>query len=292
MREEPRSMTLGDVVAMVAGVAVGLGCSPRATGRFSPQTMLIFAITWGFWALAVMLVFVVAGRLARYRRRARPAEWLAILVAVAGLAFREGWRMDLAVSAVFAAARTTDWSFDLLRWALGGLAMVGVLAGLGLLRAGRQVLPPWAKTAILAVLAGLALWGPIDVVGLRGPDLLAPASGFGPGDGPILNHVACWLVARLPIGLLFGVPAVGALAERIHRRPWTWVEWASVALAMAAGLLLSPLYRFELTRLSAAWVAERGMVGAWFLAVGLLARLLVVRLGPGWGRFLDGRSTG
>ena len=281
-------MTLGDVIAMVAGVGLGMASAPRLSAAgTSPQLALIFSLTWGFWALAVMLAVVILARLVRHRRQAYPAEWLAILLTVAGLAYRPEFGLDRVVSLVFRALKTRELTFASLRWALaaGTLAEVAVL--LLALRVGRRALPPWAKSALLAVAAGLALWGPVDVIALQGPDLLTPSAGFPAGDGWALYRKACVLIALTPFGLVFGVPAVAALAERVARRPWTWAEWSSFVLAITSAALLWSFIPGDFGRVSPAWAAERGMVVAWLVGVGLISRWITVRARRIW---VDGGS--
>ena len=286
MREESRSMTLGDVVAMVAGVGLGLAASPRPSGPVPPRVMLLFSITWGLWALAVMLALVVLTRLIRHRRGASPAEWLAILMAVSGLAYRADWGVDRAVASIFATFRRSDVSFAPFRWLLAGGASVAIGSGLVGLRLGRRFLPPWVKTVVLAGLAALALWGPVEVIGLQGPDLLTPGGGFLGGDSWILCRRICILLAQVPFGLMFGVPLVAAIAERIARRPWTWVDWASFALVVASAWLLPSAYPGDFDRPSLAWAAERGIVALWAINVAVLSRWIVVWAAPGWRRWL------
>lgn len=285
-------MTLGDSIAMVAGVGLGLGTVPPlggwAASTPTAAVALVLTIITGLWVLAVAIAAVVLARSARHRRRPRPAEWLAILIAVAGLAFRPAAGLDRAVAALFAGLRTADVSFAALRWLLALAATAAIVAGLVGLRLTRRILPAWAKTVVLAGLAFVALWGPIEVIGLNGPDLLTPSTGFGAGDGWTLYRGACLLAAQLPMGLVFGLPLIAAFAERLRRPAWTWTEWASLGLSSAVALAISTLYRGEFRQPSVAWATERFLGVLWLLAIGLISRLILVRLGPGWRRWLDG----
>src|SRR3954451_17062734 len=92
MRQEPRSMTMVDAMCLSVGVASALALSFRGgpiVGGFpyavpSPRVMLILFVAWVFWVGAASTSFVVAARMARYRRFPRPAEWLAILISLLG----------------------------------------------------------------------------------------------------------------------------------------------------------------------------------------------------------------
>src|SRR4051794_40699251 len=92
MRNEPRSMTLVDVMALSAGVALALAVSfggRQIFGGFTyaipePWVLLVILLAWVFWLGAMSISLVVAARLVRYRRFPRPAEWLAILIGLIG----------------------------------------------------------------------------------------------------------------------------------------------------------------------------------------------------------------
>ncbi len=273
-------MTLGDVMALSIGVALGMAFETRSGGGFGlivpPGWVLaVLGILALLWVACLALSAVVLARLVRFRRQARPAEWLAILVAVARLADGSDFGVDYWVNEVLQKILLGAPLFSALRWGIAGVGLAIIGVTLAILRTGRRRLAPWLMTTGLAWAAFVALWGPIPVLGLEGPDLMAPSEGFGPGDFSTLHRAACLLLAQVPVGLMFGVPVIAAFAERVRRLPWAWTEWASVVASGLAGTFLAMLHRFEFARPSLAWVVERGLVALWFLGVGLLSGALV-----------------
>ncbi len=284
MRSEARSMTPADMMALAAGVGLGIVLRPPLPRGFVHPALV--ASSWTTVA-AVAVSLVVLTRSVRFRRGARPAEWLAILAAIYLVTDRPEWQVDAAINLVLGRFMRADVSFSRLRWAMAGLASLAILAGLGVLRAERRTLPPWLKTMILAWLAFLALWGPIEVIGLHGPDLLAPSQGFGRGPGPALAWIGCRLLARVPLGLLFGIPLIAAIDGRVRRIRWAWTEWSAFAVFLVAWLLAATLRRTLVPAPSLLAAAEKGLDGAWVVGVGLLSRWALVRFGPTWRRWFE-----
>ncbi len=286
-------MTPVDAMALVAGVALAFsfrpGVNPYAVPP--PWVMFVIVLSWIFWIMTAAVSAVVAGRLIRYRRGPRPAEWLAILTTFYGiLVMGPGIPVDRAINLLPSGFLASVATMAAWRWLVAGLALALIAAGLGLLRAGRAILPGWLKGAGLAAVAFLALAGPIEVVRLHGPDLLAPSDGFGPGGLAMLHWLTCQLIAGIPLGLFFGVPAIAALMERVRRDRWRWDEWAGVILPILVALPMAALYPGNFPTLSAEWTAERALLGGWFLGVGLLSRLVVVKLGPAWSGWLGDQA--
>ncbi len=289
-------MTLVDLGWLVAGVAFGLAAASSMPGLpfLPPPAMIILLGLSGLGNLIAVAASTVAlGRAATYRRMPRSAEWLAILVAMAGLAGRPELNVDHLVNLLFAAF--PSWvdrlDFDGWRWLVGWIFTLAIVSGLAVLRAGRPWFPPWAKSLILAGLALLALAGPLWVFGFLGDDLVSPAGGFGGGTGSTLHRLACGLFGHFPTGLLFGPPAIAALGERIGRRPWSWVEWTSLAGAGLVGPAMVMLYQGEFPDPSAGWVLERLLILGWFMAVTLTSRFMLIRFGPAWRGWLEGPAA-
>ncbi len=289
MRPEPRSMTAADMMALVAGVGLGIVLQQPVqrfnAGRPYPDRGVSDLVM----AAAVAVSVVVIARLIRYGRRARPAEWLAILVAIFHASDRPEWQVDRAINLVLGSFMRADVSFSTLRWAMGGLAAMMILAGLGVLRRERDSLPPWFKTVATAWLAFLAIWGPIQVIGINGPDLLAPSSGFGAGLGPAVYWMICQHLAWVPFGLLFGVPLIAAIDGRVRRFPWAWTEWAGSITFLVALLVASTLRKGMVGGLSTLSAIEKGLDIAWFLGISLVSRWALIRLRPTWSRLFDPR---
>jgi hypothetical protein len=287
-------MTAGDAMALVVGVA--LAFQFRVAGSFlfmgiPPWVMLVIVLCWMSWVATTAVSAVVACRLIRYRRGPRPAEWLAVLTTLFGiLAMGPSLPVDRAINLLPSAYLASVASMAAWRWLAAGLSLGILAASLGLIRLGQAYLPPWLKAAGLAAVAFLALAGPIDVVRVHGPDLLAPSSGFGPGGASTLHWLTLQLIATIPMGLMFGVPAVAALIERFRRDRWRWDEWAGVILPLLVALPIASLYRGTLPALSAWGAAERALVGGWFVGVGMLSRRIVVKLGPAWSRWLGDQA--
>ncbi len=262
-------MTLVDAMALVLGVALAFAATPGRTFFLQVPAVWVLAffgliqITEGF---ALALSIVILGRLVRFRRIPRPAEWLAILVAGSMLAGRPEWNVDGYVNWLYARFPTTRDSkidFGGWRWVIAGGELAILLTGLGALRLARRRLSAWSKSLALFGLSILAISGPLAVCGLQGADLLTPSEGFGPGVGPILLRKACWLAAQIPVGLLFGIPAFETLAERIGGRRWSWTDWAGASLSLTMGLISLILDRNEFPIPSWGWLTEVAMVLAW-----------------------------
>jgi len=191
------------------------------------------------------------------------------------------------VNLILGSFTTAEASFFLLRWAVAGFVTLAIVLGLAALRVGRGALPPWQKTASVASLALLAYWGPIQVLGINGPDLLAPSDGFGAGIGPATYWMTCQHVAWAPLGLLFGVPLIAAIDARVRRFPWAWTEWAGLCSFLVALLVAATVRRGMVPGLSILSAIEKGLDIAWVFGVSLLSRWLLIRLRPAWSRWFD-----
>ncbi len=299
MLREPRSMTAADMMALAAGVGLGIVLRPALPrGVFHP---VLISSSWATVG-AVAISVVVLARLIRYGRRARPAEWLAILAAIYQVTDRPEWQVDRAIEQVLGfglgsalggdpPALGGDVSFSGPRWAVAGLTALMVAGGLVLLRVGRAGFHPWFKTLATAWLAFVALWGAIGVIGIDGPNLLAPSSGFGAGIGAATYWMACQHLAMIPLGLLFGVPLIAAIDARVRRFPWAWTEWAGSGTFLVALMLAAALRRGQIDGISTLSAIEKGLDIAWFLGVGLLSRWILIRLRPAWSAWFDAPPT-
>ena len=286
-------MTLTDLMTLVAGVALTyalIANLPGAPILRSRTDQLIVSVTRFFEALALSVSVVVLGRVVVYRRMPTLPEWLGIVVGATILTDCSWLQPDyLASTFGHVDALLDPISYRSLRWVLAGLFSVGIAIGLGLMRLGRSGFPPWLKTLILAWILIMARSGPLWVISQVGGDLFSPSEGFGAGTAYTLYRGACNLAAWWPMGLLFGVPAVGAALERLIPRLWNWTEWAAFSCSTLAGLASMMGYRGEFTlALPGAWMAERTLVLVWFLAVSLASRFLLMHLGPGAWRWVMG----
>ena len=285
-------MTLVDAMTLVLGVALAFVATPGRMFFLHMPAVWILAffglidLTRGL-LLAVSLV--VLARVAMYRRMPRPSEWLAILVTASMVAERPELNVDGLVNRLYAAfpgLNGSTFDFGKCRWLIAGVELLVVLAGLLAIRLVRRRFPTWSKILALTGLATLTISGPFAVFGLQGADLISPSEGFGPGFGPILLRKAYWLAAQVPLGLLFGIPAFQALAERIGGRRWAWTEWGGASLSLAIGVILLVFDRNEFPIPSWGWIIELSMTLSWIFIVFLLSQVIVNRLGLTWRRWI------
>ncbi len=287
MKQEPVSMTLVDLVALVAGVAAGfavLKALPELPFIPPGWVLLVLAVS-NFLQWATIACAVVAlGRVASYRRMPRSAEWLAIVVSLFTVSRLQVFNFDLWVNVLLTMSPVglDRIDFDGWRWLVATFASLLALVMLGLLRLARNVTPTWLKTLVLAWVYLLCLTGPLAVFGFLGDDLVSPSDGFGPGDLAILHRQLCILFGFFPIGLFFGVPALAVLIERMRRRHWSWSEWAAASSSILVGLTSMLFYRWEINRFSLGWIGERFLVLGWVIVVALVSRLILIRVGPAW----------
>ena len=290
-------MTLGDLVALVAGVAFAFAAIPSdSMGRFLVFPPFWLAVVYLAGRLIQGLTMIAAtlavGRVAAFRRMPRAAEWLAIVVTASTLAglpeLNVDWWVNLAYQHSSFAARVLD--FDGLRWLMASLAILAIAGGGVIFHAGRHVLPCWLKTLILGGMAVLAFSGPLWVFGFLGDDLVSPREGFGRGDLAILHHQACALFGYFPIGVFVGIPTVATLLERLSGRAWIWVEWAGAATSATVALTLAMLSRGEFADVSPAWAAERALALGWLVLVLLASRWILIRQGDRWKRWTEGQD--
>ena len=291
-RREPRGMTLADLAAIVAGVALVMALPSRGTGWppfLPPPPFWFLALIAGF-QLAVrsgpVLALVVLVRRGRYGGPVRPAEGLALALAAVGLVDAVP-NLDEAVNASGAHAAI---GFGAARWLLSAPAALGAgLVAIGLAwlrRRARDASRPGAALSAVGVVAGLFLWfwGPCEVARLELPWALVPGP---PGDpsswgwrGPLVDALR-GMVADAPTSLPWALLAAAAVRSwradrRAQTRPRVWTEPAAVAASAVAALLL-------LAFLAAGEPVPFAARLAWWAAVGLASWRVTGRLGAGRG---------
>ncbi len=281
MTDEPRSMTLADVLVLSAGVALALVAPPFwAAGWMWPGlSKYSYVVLYSAWLVSQTLCLVVLARQLRFGRPIRPAEWLLFVIKL----------------------RTQGAPFD--QWSVGGVAMrlagedgseerwmivlaVGcglvILAGLAMLRALRGRIPEWLITIGLVILLYLASWGPLPVfeaeVGQRVATLGTDLTG-------LLGDAVLWLakvLASLPDGLLLAVPFLASFRRDGGGARPNWVE--RFAQATMITLWVSHFY-VDPTSVAATggqWVGPAvGRLIDLVFQLGLAA-WLVQQLGPWW----------
>ena len=132
-------------------------------------------VVWALLAVGHATSWAALVRVAVYRRPARPAEWLAILLSLL-LVQRALPNPDTVINAAFGQRWLTN-SFGLCRWIVGGIGALTFLLGITLLASLRRGMPHWAKMLSLATLALVLLWGPLDVFAREVPWLLPAWTG-------------------------------------------------------------------------------------------------------------------
>ena len=130
MRREPRSMTAADAMTLTAGVGLGIALAdpPEPGPTVHPVLMSLSWVTVG----AVAVSIVVLARLIRYRRRAKAAEWLAILVSIYEVTDRPEWQVDRAINLIYGSYLSAEVLFTWPQWATAGLTATIIAAGRGL----------------------------------------------------------------------------------------------------------------------------------------------------------------
>jgi hypothetical protein len=281
-------MALGDLVALVAGVAFAFAAIPsESIGGFFVVPPFWLAVVFLAGRIGQGLTMIAAtlavGRVVSYRRMPRAAEWLAIVVTAGTLAARPEFNIDGWVNLKLQLAPfvAPGLDFDGLRWLMAGLFLLPIAILGGAFHLGRGFLHCWVKTLLLGGMAVLAVAGPLWVFGFLGDDLVSPREGFGAGDLAILHRQVCVLFGFFPTGVFFGVPAVATLLERLSSRAWSWVEWAGAATSASVALTQAMLFRGEFVDVSPAWAAERALVLVW---------LILIRFGDRWRRWTDGQD--
>lgn len=284
-RPEPQWMTLADLGVIVAGVALVLSVPSRAVGwaPYVPPPPLLFVVAYGSLRLArafgLVVALVVLFRRGRYGGPVRPAEWLVLGLASLGLLDMVP-DLDDAVKAYSAPLGFTYLDFRVVRWILSAPAAVGivrVVAGLALLRRpARDGSRVASALSVAGIVGGLFLWswGPCEVARLQLAWLLVPGLNGEPSSwgwrGPVVFALR-EVVADGPMGLTWGLPAAVALRRwrddrrRGRARVWVWTEWAALADAAVAFLLLTVVGTVRLDLFE--WVSLVVSVGlaSWWL---------------------------
>jgi hypothetical protein len=320
-RADRGSMTLIDLMALVAGMAVGFTLVSAVMAM--PRPMRVVQVGGGaalfhtlssrpttplLLNLAMGAAAVVLSRLARTGDVPRPAEWLAILLALSlvEMAFPrpqldserpegETVAVDFYGKGVPNYLYVYDYTRGSLRGVLGGVAavVVGVALGLvALVAALGPRLTPAFRAILLALAALLVLWGPC-----RWVEMVFPAetrfSFFPtkpPGDFPLrsrwsfdVGNEARAALGRWPRGLLFAIPVVALVGDLWRKGLWRrWTEWVGMVVALILG---GQWLAGELVYRPAPGLDVMGpAVAGWLVAIGFPAWLIVRFGGPAWER--------
>jgi len=289
-------MTLADLMAAVAGCAVGYSLQPFSPGWvpvidvYGAGSFEYASLFWTARRPLLILAFAVAAaivvRQARYVRMPRPAEWPALVFAAA-------WVGTAVLDRAYALRRTGPpgspvWRPDYWPWAAAW--SLSALAGLILLMALRRRIPSWVRALGFASLATMWLCGPAHVY-------FKQATGAPPQT---VGSTATWAFqlrwsgwldrGRWPELLLFGVAIAAALRDRTRpgRRVWAWTEWAGLGI----GLLLAVCWWLDrislFDRTNPARLANLVVRGLWLGGIGLASWLVVREWGAVSARWFAG----
>jgi hypothetical protein len=280
MDSEPRTMTLLDILALVAGFAVAFTLMARPEVSLRPRSVLDGYGPAGppFWmtllveltALGMPLGFslsaVVLARRLRDGRPLRAVGWLTILVGLAP------------VILAFPRSELHEGLADLL------IGFGGVVSGFIGIVAWRRRLPGPIQTVLLVMLLWLLAWWPVSAAAREVPSLawrfysvpiVASSWPFR------LHHASLRAAGLLPLGLLAGVPVAATI--RGGWRGWSWADWAGAATAFA--LVPSAVVLVVLAPYLYVWKLEPQILAAWFMIVAALSGAVVAGLSPTWGRW-------
>jgi hypothetical protein len=325
--DRERRFTILDYLMLIAGFACGFvlhqNSALRSVTRYyfkftlagaDFKSSLGFAIAGWLWALVVGLVFVIAGRRFRYGGRIRPAEWLAVSLAIL--------LVDSAIPAyvpdneceyqnsVFVRANSPQTGSPVVYrlvprssaasreyWRAFALEMsaVAILLGLGGWFLRKRISPGWF--AILAVaLATLLVLGPVRMVEALSseythvdPDPLAEryadrilrtSAGLA-----IYVDAHAWLAYSVRAALLWAVAIVATIDLFLQRGGWSPTETS----AAAAAFILAFCWAYdEFVSRPALDRPERVIaLGAWLALLGVLTGVLICA-----GTFLKRRRRG
>lgn len=285
---EPRWLTVVDLLAVVAGLAIAASVCPLSVAVPIRLGLAIgfAAIFWWTLALSAGVSAAVLVRQAIHRRPARPAEWLGLLMAINLFQLPN---VDRLVNQSFSPAMVSG-SFGLCRWVIAGYALMAVVAGVVALSFLGRSLPHWLRTVIAGGLLILFLWGPAHVFTLEVDSLLPPASRPGRGQTNWLAVAASRHLGSVPAGLVYGVPAVALIvgSRRLGRRPLIWTEAIGAAISAFIGLsLLAFHFRGRPQQPPAGLVADRMIAPLWILGLCLLSAWIARVLMPWWERCMN-----
>jgi hypothetical protein len=308
---EPSAITTLDLLILIAGFACGLVLHqssafrhgrvyilPSGTGEF--RSLLGTAVIGWVWALTCGLAFVIVARRFRFGSHVRPAEWLAVSLAIALLVSYDPGQTNQQESmdgevvwvdwAGFGSpvlydlwtARPTETWRSLAPFAFR-MNAAALLIGLGgwLLR---KRISSGSLTVLLIAVALLAALGPIRLAESASSSVSSFASrpGFRPDPGAVpwtRTGLALYLDARAWFGYsiralwfaALALLAVRTLSNPVRRRLWT--EWAAFACALLIGCCWA--YDEFVIRPVFDRLATAILLGTGLLAAGALAGLSI-----------------
>jgi hypothetical protein len=301
LRREPNSMTLSDLVALVAGVAFALllEATVGATwfayvGVTGLEATLIKSGDY-VSKLTIALIAVLVVRHIRSTEEFRAAEWLIITNAM----WSVHWRLVRAGGMQWI-ARCFGWphlaNTDLgdfaglhrLWYTVGIVCLLTVVMALTALRMPNKVRP-----SLLVMLPLFALWGPCFLFSGELQLLMS-------GRWPSVSYVRLMMMAyvglmRLPEHVLVCLPLAATLKDlmREDRPTWTWVEQAGLCAVLVTAMTDGIRIMAETTRntpLVPEGLAHLSIEAVWWLAAFAVACIAVRGLGGLWKSWSEQQS--
>ncbi len=261
-QSEHRSITIGDLAALIAGIAVVLVLPTRQgfwplpsdfVGAWPRWFPWCFCLRQALGAACVALMPVVFSRRAHHGGFARPAEFLVLCAAMPFLAdsietalIRLSLRLQtyqsppgfglqgMPPALIEEWRKGSHWVWEQNLLLSGAVAIAGFYLA-------RRKLPGWLLTAQL-IIAWLGVFEAGTRLASRWTALLISRLIGGP-IGNTLGVLIFAVVFLLPRFILFSVPAIAAVHDVRHNeraRP-SWLEWTGLALGAATFLIAEPM---------------------------------------------------
>jgi hypothetical protein len=277
---EHKSVTLGDLAALVAGIAVVLVLPARQSywpypaDFFGPWPRWLpwcFCLRQAVGAACLALLPVVLWRRACHGGLARPAEFLALCAAMPFLAdsietalIRLSYRTRTGISLTgfgldgISVAFHNEWRQSS-HWVWEQSLLLGGIVALVAFLVGRRRLPGWLST-VFVMIAWLGAYEAAPALASRWiARLIDRVNGQPIGE---IAGISRWaVVGLLPRFVLYAVPAIAAVRDVRHdgrARP-TWLEWTALGLAAALFLIAEPtelVRTYTITGNTRSWAVE------------------------------------
>ena len=265
---EPRSFTIADLLAIVAGISLSLALAPEDVRRlFDPavwdsdrlpqaQSILLMTYLLGSWVVVCLcsaMVPAVIWRCVRYRRMPCAGEWLVILLLLVSPLVQVDRLFYVPLDWFY---RQLDPKHPIAGWLaassarqpVAGLMVAGglmCLAGVALLQTTRKMHPllksGWIVFLLVLYLALPARYQEWEIHSSHYVPLWNAESWreFEFLRVAVLNHAPTWLPVTV---------AVGFVLQTFFRRSvrsWRWTEWAGPVMLLGTAALSALLLRHQ-----------------------------------------------
>jgi hypothetical protein len=301
IEREPNSMTLSDLMALVAGVAFALLLEPTVNANWFTylgvtglEATLIKSGDY-FSRFNIALIAVVVARHVRSTEKLRSAEWLIITVAMWSVHTRLldaggmewvaewfGWQRP-------ANASPGDFAVPCRLWyALGFVCLLAVLVALTAHRT-----PRWVKPLLWVMLPLFALWGPSLFFRCELQLLMTGRWSAVPHVRPIMN--AYLALMQLPQHVAVCLPFVAMLKDlmREDRPTSNWIEQAGLGAVLVTAMTDGIRIIVETTHktsLVPQGLASLSIWAVWWLPAFAAASIAVSGFGGLWKSWAEQQS--